>query len=44
MIQKPEKGGIFEYCPNIRAPGNENFDEVKKVILIGIKMKRPSKN
>jgi hypothetical protein len=32
MIQKPEKGGVFEYCPNIRAPGNENFDEVKKVL------------
>ena len=32
MIQKPEKGGVFEYCPNIREPGNENFDEVKKVI------------
>ena len=32
MIQKPEKGGIFEYCPNIRKPGNENFDEVKKVL------------
>ena len=32
MIQKPEKGGVFEYCPNIRAPGNENFLEVKKVL------------
>ena len=32
MIQKPEKGGIFEYCPFIRKPGNENFDEVKKVL------------
>jgi len=32
MIQKPDKGGIFEYCPNIRGPGNENFKEVKKVI------------
>jgi len=32
MIQKPEGGGIFEYCPFIRAPGNENFDEVKKVL------------
>jgi len=32
MIQKPEKGGIFEYCPNIREPGNENFTEVKKVL------------
>ena len=32
LIQKPEKGGIFEYCPYIREPGNENFDEVKKVL------------
>jgi hypothetical protein len=32
MIQKPDKGGIFEYCPNIREPGNENFEEVKKVL------------
>ena len=32
MIQKPEMGGIFEYCPNIREPGNENFEEVKKVL------------
>ena len=32
MIQKPEKGGIFEYVPNIREPGNENFDEVRKVL------------
>ena len=32
MIQKPDKGGVFEYCPNIRGPGNENFEEVQKVI------------
>jgi len=32
MIQKPEEGGIFEYCPNIREPGNENLEEVKKVL------------
>ena len=32
MIQKPEKGGIFEYCPDIREPGNENLKEVKKVL------------
>ena len=32
LIQKPKKGGIFEYCPNIREPGNENFEEVKKVL------------
>jgi len=32
LMQKPEKGGIFEYCPNIREPGKENFEEVKKVL------------
>jgi len=32
LIQKPEKEGVFEYCPNIREPGNENFDEIKKVL------------
>ena len=32
MIQKPQKGGIFEYCPDIRKPGNENLKEVKKVL------------
>jgi len=32
LIQKPEKGGVFEYCPYIREPRNENFDEVKKVL------------
>ena len=26
MIQKSEKGGIFEYCPNIREPRNENYE------------------
>tara|TARA_Y100001935_G_C17288088_1_gene501601 strand:+ start:255 stop:1106 length:852 start_codon:yes stop_codon:yes gene_type:complete len=32
MIQKPDEGGLFEYCPNIRKPGKENFEEVKKVL------------
>ena len=32
VIQKPDKGGIFEYCPFIRKPGNENYKEVKKVL------------
>jgi len=32
MIQKPEKGCIFEYYPNIREPGNENLAEVKKAL------------
>ena len=33
MIQKPEEGGIFEYCPNIREPGKEKFAEVKNCLL-----------
>ena len=32
LIQKPEKGGIFEYCPDIREPGNENYNEIKKIL------------
>jgi len=32
MLKKPEQGGIFEYCPYIREPGNERFEEVKKVL------------
>jgi len=32
MLQKPEQGGIFEYCPDIRESGNEKFEEVKKVL------------
>ena len=32
MIQKPDNGGIFEFCHNLREPGNENFEEVKKVL------------
>ena len=23
---------MFEYCPGIRAPGNENFEDVKGVL------------
>ena len=32
MTRRAEEGGMFEYCPGIRAPGNENFDEVKGVL------------
>ncbi|WP_237022369.1 HalD/BesD family halogenase [Halomonas sp. HG01] len=32
MTRRPEQGGDFEYCPNIRTPGNENFEEVKEVL------------
>ena len=31
-VEWNDKGGVFEYCPNIREPGNENFEEVQKVI------------
>ncbi len=32
LVQQSEKGGDFEYCPNIRTPKNENFDEVRSVL------------
>lgn len=32
MTRRAEVGGMFEYCPGIRAPGNENFEDVKGVL------------
>lgn len=32
IVQAPEAGGEFEYCPNIRAPEQENFERVSRVI------------
>ncbi|GED22284.1 HalD/BesD family halogenase [Halomonas halmophila] len=32
MTQQPEDGGVFEYCPNIRNPRDENYDGVGAVI------------
>jgi len=32
LVQKAEKGGLFEYAPNIRSKDNENFEEVTKVL------------
>ena len=32
LVQKAEKGGVFEYCPDLRTPENEHFDEVEKVL------------
>lgn len=32
LVQESDEGGDFEYCPNIRSPKNENFDEVQKVL------------
>jgi hypothetical protein len=32
LTQKPEGGGVFEYCPNIRSPDNENLSAVRTVL------------
>jgi len=32
MTKRPEQGGDFEYAPGIRQVGNENFDDVKRVL------------
>jgi hypothetical protein len=32
LTQKPEGGGVFEYCPNIRSPANENFPDVRDIL------------
>ncbi|RUA18122.1 MAG: hypothetical protein DSY30_00330 [Alphaproteobacteria bacterium] len=32
LVQKSEKGGIFEYSPDLRSKDNENFENVTKVL------------
>ena len=32
LIQKADKGGEFEYVPNLRKPNDNNFEGVKKVL------------
>jgi hypothetical protein len=32
LTQRSEGGGVFEYCPNIRSPRAENFDDVRGVL------------
>ncbi|MCS4504343.1 hypothetical protein KBTX_01871 [wastewater metagenome] len=32
MTQRPEQGGDFEYCPQIRNPEDENFEGVQRVL------------
>ncbi|HEY8527053.1 MAG TPA: hypothetical protein VIL48_18925 [Acidimicrobiales bacterium] len=32
LTQAPEGGGVFEYCPRIRRPGDENLDAVRGVL------------
>ncbi|MFE1291013.1 arpA protein [Streptomyces sp. NPDC058751] len=32
LTQQAQKGGVFEYCPNIRTARDENFDDVRDVV------------
>lgn len=32
MTRRADAGGLFEYCPGIRAPGDENFSAVEAVL------------
>lgn len=32
MTRRADAGGQFQYCPNLRAPGDENFDDVSAVL------------
>ncbi|GDY31587.1 HalD/BesD family halogenase [Gandjariella thermophila] len=32
LTQAPERGGVFEYCPNIRSAEAENFEDVRAVL------------
>jgi len=32
MLQKPERGGVFECVPQLRAPDDENYDGVARVM------------
>lgn len=32
VTQQPEAGGVFEYCPNLRSAGTENFADVRDVL------------
>lgn len=32
LTQQPERGGVFEFCPGIRSPRDENLDAVRGVL------------
>lgn len=32
LTQRPQDGGVFEYCPNIRSAADENFADVRAVL------------
>jgi hypothetical protein len=33
VTQQPDAGGVFEYCPNLRSAGTENFADVRDVLM-----------
>ena len=32
LVQQAEQGGIFEYVPDIRSPGEENYEKVEAIL------------
>jgi len=32
LTREPDAGGVFEYCPGIRTPAEEHFDDVRAVL------------
>lgn len=32
MVTEPDEGGLFEYCPWLRSPGDENLDGLDRVL------------
>ncbi|MGI9646501.1 MAG: HalD/BesD family halogenase [Ilumatobacteraceae bacterium] len=32
MTRRPSSGGVFEYCPDLRRPGDERYDDVREVL------------
>lgn len=32
MTRRPQSGGAFEFCPNLRTPGDEHYDDVGAVM------------
>ena len=35
LIQEAEEGGLFEFVPDIRKPGDENLESVKSILKAG---------
>ena len=33
LIQEAKEGGLFEFVPDIRKPGDENLESVKSILI-----------